>query len=188
MQKKPNLILIVLYPYLYMIGIAVGLSAYDRLEGAEELQSMIMPVLLGVGLLVTGYVFIKAIVTVKCSAKGAYSAGELAKQSMMIKLAHIPAYLLHFALGVIGFLMSVWGVGLILWTVLIDGLTITLSGMIALSGTVCCKKEGILSGKESLIYGILGFVYCVDVISGVILFKKVRTSRADFDSQEKRLT
>ena len=92
----------------------------------------------------------------------------------MIKLAHIPAYVFHFSLGILGLVASVWGIGLILWAILIDFLTIILSGTVGLSASLCARREGLLTEGEAIAYAVLSFVYCADVAAAIVFCEKLK--------------
>ena len=115
------------------------------------------------------------------AVKGNYNAIELVKMNMIIKLVHIPAYIIHFLLGMLGLLASVWGIGFILWAIIIDLVTIGLTGMVGISACICCRKEGLLTKSMSLLYAFSSFIYCVDVVSAIVFFVKVKKSTVGAD-------
>lgn len=109
-----------------------------------------------------------AALAVLLSRKGR-TARELALAGLLIKLAHIPSYVFWFAAGLLFFLFM--GAPL---AFLMDVMAISLSGLIGLAAVFQCKKEGILNGKQVFIHGILQFMFCADVISAVLLYRKAR--------------
>ena len=120
------------------------------------------------------YSFITAIRILVSASKGKYSAAQLAKLNMTVKLVHIPAYIIHFCLAILGFFLSVWGIAVILWVIFIDLVTISLSGIVGIGANIRAKKENRISAGRSVLYSILGFVYCVDVVVSIILNRKVK--------------
>lgn len=98
-----------------------------------------------------------------------WTARELALANMLIKLVHIPAYVFWFAAGMLLFLFM----GALLAFVT-DVMAISLSGLIGLSAILQCKKEGVLTGKQILLHGILQFVFCADVCSAIWLYGRAR--------------
>lgn len=101
--------------------------------------------------------------------KGNWDARSMARVSMAAKLFHTPAYLMWFLLALFLFIF----LGPVL-AFTIDAMTIILSGLLGLAAVLRCKKEGVLTGKQAVLYGILQFVFCADVISAVILYRKTR--------------
>lgn len=117
------------------------------------------------------------------AAKGKYKAVSLARMNMIIKLVHIPAYLLHFAIGIMGLLLGIFGFGFIFWAILIDLLTIGLSGMVGISACVSARKEGLISKSAAVLYAFMSFTYCVDFIFAIVLFVKSRKSKVAIEKE-----
>lgn len=86
----------------------------------------------------------------------------------------IPAYVIHFILGMLGLMMSIWGIGFILWAVVIDLITIFLTGLVGMSAAICSCKDKVLSKKGAVWYSFLSFIYCIDVITALVGFFIVR--------------
>lgn len=98
-----------------------------------------------------------------------WTVRELALANMLVKLVHIPAYVFWFAAGILFFLFM--GAPL---AFMMDAMAISLSGLVGLGAVLRCKKEGILTGKQTVIHGILQFVFCADVVSAIILYRKTK--------------
>lgn len=107
-----------------------------------------------------------AAVTLLVTKKG-WSPHALVQANMWIKLLQIPAYALWFLVGMLLFLFM----GALL-AVLVDAMTILLSGLVGLAAVRRCKEEGVLTADQAVTYGILQFVFCVDVVSAIILYRK----------------
>ena len=58
--------------------------------------------------------------------------GLTAKQNLAFKCAQIPAYVLNFALAILGITMSVFGLPMIFWAIAIDFLSILTTGISAI--------------------------------------------------------
>ena len=101
-----------------------------------------------------------------------WTARELALSNMLIKLIHIPSYVVWFIIGV-AFVIFMGPV----WAFIIDAMTIALSGLVGLIAAFCCKKEGSLTGQQTVLYGILQFIFVVDVISAIVLYCKAKESK-----------
>ena len=89
--------------------------------------------------------------------------GLTAKQNLAIKCAQIPAYVLNFALAILGVTMSVFGLPMIFWAIAIDFLSILTTGISAIGcGRTLCKTGKI--AKTAAAWTTIGsFVYCADV-------------------------
>lgn len=96
--------------------------------------------------------------------------------NMMIKLIHIPAYILIFLIGFLC-LFTIFTIGVSLVLMILDCVTVFSSGLIGLSGVIRSRKANLISKKTANIHGILQFVFCADVISAIILCKSVKSAR-----------
>lgn len=103
--------------------------------------------------------------------------------NMVVKLIHIPAYILIFVIGFLC-LFTIFTFGISIVLMVLDAFTILLSGLIGLSGVIRSYKENIISKRTAKIHGVLQFVFCADVVSAIILYGTVKLSkqnRADDD-------
>lgn len=98
-----------------------------------------------------------------------WDARKMALSGMVVKLVQIPAYITWFVLGIAMFLFM----GPLL-SFLMDTMTIILSGLVGLAAVLRCKREGILTGKQALLHGVLQFIFCADVVSAIILYRKTK--------------
>ena len=98
--------------------------------------------------------------------------GLTAKQNLTIKCVQIPAYVLNFAIAMIGVMMSVFGLPMIAWAIAIDFLSIVLTGVSAIGcGRTLYKEEKI--DRTSAIWTTIGsFVYCADVVIAIVWYCK----------------
>ena len=94
---------------------------------------------------------------------------QLARAVMVIKLIQIPAYVLWFSLGA-----GLFFLGMFIVAFIVDVLAIILTGLVGLAAAMQCKKEGILTGDWVWLYGILQFIFCIDVISAIILYLETK--------------
>ena len=100
-------------------------------------------------------------------------AQDLLRVNMIIKLIHVPAYIIIFIIGMIG-LITIFTMGISLALMILDVMTIFLTGVIGLGGVIRAYKETKLSKKSAIIHGILQFVFCADVFSSVIVYRRVK--------------
>ncbi len=175
MKSRSRTLAVMLYPYAYLVCLAAYYFLYARPEGFDGLRAGGLRVLIALAVLFNLYAAFSVIVNLVAAIREKRAAEELARLSRTIKLAHIPAYVFHFTLGILGLMASVWGIGLILWAVLIDFLTIILSGTVGLSASLCARKEGLLTDGESIVYAVLSFVYCADVAAAMVFCGKLKS-------------
>ena len=101
-----------------------------------------------------------------------WTARELALANMLIKLIHIPSYVIWFILGIamILFMGPVWAF-------LMDAMTIALSGLVGVVAVLRCRAGGRLTTRAATVNGILQFVFCADVFSAIWVFYKSGKSK-----------
>ncbi len=162
------------YPYIYMICVATFYYIDDVASELYEEASLGMFIF---AIICNLYMLIVVVVNLIRASKGKCNAIELVKLNMIIKLVHIPAFVFHFLLGMFGVAACLWGIGFVMWAILIDLLTIGLTGMIGLSASVSCRKEGMITKPMAFLYGFLSYIYCVDVISAIVFYVKLRKGR-----------
>lgn len=105
-----------------------------------------------------------------------WNVQELLSINMVIKLIHIPAYLLIFFIG-LACLITIFTFAISIVLMFLDGMTILLSGLIGLGGVIRSLRENKLSKRAAVIHGILQFVFCADIISSIIIYKTVKISK-----------
>jgi len=96
---------------------------------------------------------------------------ELIKMNMIIKLVHIPAYILIFLLGILLFI-SIFTMGVSFYLIFLDCLTIFCSGIIGVMAIFKGTKENKVDKKYFIKYSLLQFVFCFDVFYAVHIFNK----------------
>lgn len=117
--------------------------------------------------------FISAIIISINNLVNKADAVETAKINMVIKLVQIPAYLFVFVAGILC-LLTIFTFALTFILAILDCASIVLSGLIGVSAVKRSYSDGSLSKPEMVIYCILQFVFCVDVISSIIVFRKTK--------------
>lgn len=170
MRKYLPFLGIILFPYLIvftLICIFIG-SGSSSMETISYAFLLILPVLYVVALVCAVVVFIKGITNKKKSL-------EILRINMIIKLIHIPAYLIIFVLGLLS-TITIFTIGLAIVLLVLDLLTIAVSGLIGLGGVIGSLRENKISIKKAVIYGILQFMYCADVISSILIYRTVKAT------------
>ena len=170
-KKNPKLyvpfnLIIYIYPYIYMILIAVALM----IENGEVVFSgfiiavIIHPVILAT-LIADGII----------NAHKMVPAKNLATINMVIKLVHIPAFILHFIIGIFSSLLSVWGLGFLIAVVVIDLFTIIISGTQSVMAIISLCKQKTIPKWMAITCAIFSYIYCIDVAIAIFLNAKVRS-------------
>lgn len=168
-RKYIPLMTAAIFPYLVLLGIFCCFSNFlmERVfrNNAYLLLLCLLMIWVGSFLLVTG------ICTVGAGKR--WTALELAKANMVVKLVQIPAYVLIFLMG-LACTITIFTIGFTVVFFFLDCLSIVLTGLIGLGAAKLGCREGILSKKETLLYGVLPFLFCLDVICAIVLFRKVK--------------
>lgn len=94
--------------------------------------------------------------------------------NMVVKAAQIPAYGLIFVLGLLSF-STLFTMGLSVFLLLFDLLSILLTGLIGVAGAARCRADGTISKRLAIWSGLLQFIFCIDVISAVVLFIRAKS-------------
>jgi len=100
-------------------------------------------------------------------------ASSVALLALLIKLVHIPAYVIIFVLGLL-FMITIFTVGFSLAFVLFDLVTIFLSGSVGMLAVWKFYAEERINLAECFLHSILQFVFCLDVINAVIVYVRAR--------------
>ena len=104
---------------------------------------------------------------------------DLSKLTMVIKLAQIPAYPFIFACDVaIAYFLSIvvlpMSREMLLALFILDCASIIPGALIGVAAVRQCRNAQILTKKGVIFYSVLQFIFCVDVIASIILFRKAR--------------
>lgn len=186
LKKHPKLygiinLPIVIYPYVYMIAIAIWSLTYEFVKEKDfDTMPFIMALFFLIHILTTA-----ALVGDFLSIKNdAISDKALSTYPMVGKLVQIPAFIIHFFMGAAGSLMSIWGIGFVMFAVIIDILTIVGTGLLTTASYIYLSKRGKLPLWLTIVGCILSFIYCVDIVT-VIVVKIYLASKNKTSPQEK---
>lgn len=105
-----------------------------------------------------------------------WDANKISFANMLIKLIQIPAYVLIFISG-IAFSLTLFTVAFSIFFVIFDCLAIGLTGLIGVSSVARCYAEGKTSKCFSIVNGFLQFVFCIDIVSAVMVFMKSKSEK-----------
>lgn len=156
---------IVLFPYIIVFAL-ICLFIGPSMGNIFNSLIFILIVLYVVVLVCAVVMFIKGITKKKRSI-------ELLRFNMIIKLTHIPVYLIIFLIGLLC-TITIFTIGITIVLMILDGMTIILSGLIGLGGVIGSLREGKISIRKAVIHGILQFVYCADIISSIVIYRTVK--------------
>lgn len=96
----------------------------------------------------------------------------MARLNMVVKLVHVPAYIAIFVLSLI-FSITVFGIGFVIVFALSDAFSILMSGLIGgVAATLARRQQAGL--PDWIAYAVLQFIYCVDVVSCVVMYCKIK--------------
>lgn len=173
MKKYIKMLPVMLYPYAY-IFILMGFIAYMNAHPGQEeagIQGLyVIAVVYNVYSLVI--VVVNAVLTARNS-----DALQGAAMNLIIKGVQIPAYLLHFGIGMFGSVLSIWGIGFVMWAIFIDMATILLTGISSIGCSISMYKEHLVSKRNAWLMGIGCFLFCIDIVIAVIYLVKALTHK-----------
>lgn len=169
MKKLMPAIFVIIMPYSIPLSLYIMLNRYIStvIPDSYELLLLALPVIcymLGI---------INTIVIIVRSFRGNKDVEDVVKLNMLIKLIHIPAYVLIFFMGAVT-MITIFTSVLSLVFVFLDMITIICTGAIGLSSAMKCKRAGLISGLRALVYGIIQFIFCIDIVSAVMLYMNIK--------------
>lgn len=170
MNKSYKLLIMTrIFPYLLTIYIfAQGVLPY-WIPGYSGIPYLDVTMFFLLALVLSVIALIQVIIKGICVLKDdTYTAQDLLKSNRDLKLVQIPAYICNFILAVMALVTVLFSI--FTWMIVIlDVLSIVLSGI---WGTFCMfklkKEQGISTGK-TILYSLLQFIFCFDVISAVLI-------------------
>jgi len=170
-MKKYLPIILMVWPYLF----ALFFMLPDRL--GENIYIALLPAYL----ILTILVYILNILNA-FHYRGNEAALKLAFNDMIIKLIHIPFYLCIFVIGALSIMVMVVPAFLfispmiVMVLFLVDCFLMLTSSMYGISAAIKSSKEGVISKKSALSHIIFHCIFVTDVISAVILYRKIKSS------------
>ena len=103
--------------------------------------------------------------------------------NMLVKLVHIPFYMVMFVIG-LGVLATSWLPGLIFFTpfivmmfVVVDYCLTVTSSSYGINVLIRARKEGALSTKFMALHLVMHLCFVLDVISAISVFVKLRKAK-----------
>lgn len=170
MIKYLKFSLIALFPYLIVIILLMIFLTPSIIESVFQGNIFI---LLAILLIIFLVALAFSLVTFISSLFDKKKAVDLTRVNMVIKLIQIPAYLILFIIGMLS-MITIFTMGIGLFLIVLNVLSITLTGLIGLGGVVKMFREKRLQITEAVIYAILQFVFCADVICSIVMYIKAK--------------
>jgi len=174
MKKYLPLTLVILFPYMIIFAIVCIFTGFlmETVFGYNVFVLIAALLILYIAAFIcSAVVFIRSLVKKR-------SAIELLRMNMIIKLVHIPAYVLIFLLG-FAFFMTIFTFAFTIALMILDVMTIVLTGLLGLSGVIRGYSENKLSQNAAIVHGILQFVFCLDVASAIIAYRKAKKAPSE---------
>ncbi len=159
----------------YYLLIPAGIFPYVLLISLYCLFSETLTPLFLIGVLFLLFLvaFICNAVFVSLSMVQKWNAKGIALANMVVKLIQIPAYLAIFVLGVL-FFISIFTYVFSIFFILYDAAAILLTGLIGVAAVIRAHAEGRATDAFAVINGILQFIFCVDVVSSIVVYVRAR--------------
>lgn len=170
--KKYLPITLMAWPYFIIVLLKLPDNQSDLFYTTFFIAYMILTVL----------VYVSNIVNA-CLYKGENAGYQLAFWNILIKLVHIPFYLIVFSLGIL-FLLAMVVPALVFFSPImimlltaIDFFLMITSSMYGINAIIRAARKGYLSKKFALLHIILHFFFVTDVISAIIVYIKLKKEK-----------
>lgn len=121
---------------------------------------------------------IYVIYVVAAAKKKKWDPVKMMKMNIIIKLLHIPVYVLAFVITVFSVPLSIHipfaFVTVALAAFLLDAMMIALSGTFGVAALRNCCCQGLISPNRAIMYGVLQYLFCVDIPVAIVLFIRTK--------------
>lgn len=165
-KKKILPILLMIWPYLCFV------TSYIENEELSEFYCILY-------LILTVIVYLLNII----NAFRFKDYHQLVFWNMIIKIVHIPFYLLVFAVGLMFVLAAVVpALGtiapfIIFWLFVVDLFLMITSSMHGINALVKARKEKVITRKYMFVHILFHFLFVADVISSIILYSSLKRKK-----------
>ncbi len=166
MKRRILPILLLILPFLYLFVFSLIIS--DENNANNVVFILIIWVILFVAFLISNIIFVALSVF-----KGIKSEFFLF-WNMLLKLFNIPIYLLIFFIYIVFVSLP----GVVIFTPFFfafDYMLLILTSIYGIGGLVQARREKKITTSATLVFSVLHFVFCADVICAVIAFCKVKS-------------
>jgi len=169
-KKVPFLLLLpLLFPYIILFSLICIFTntLMEKIFHNNGLYLILLLIITYVIALFSSIIFCIKSILIRINSQ------ELLHINMIIKLIQIPAYILIFIFSLLCFL-TIFTMGISIVLMIFDCMAILLTGIIGLAGITRCLIENKLPKKTVVIYGILQFVFCIDIIASIKIYNKIK--------------
>lgn len=164
MKGKIYFALLAVVPYL-------GVAAMYLLS-EEKIYALLLVALFEI------LMFALTLICVYKSQKYKWDAYRLAKAVMIVKLIHIPAYIMNFVFGCLCLMMLFTAPGALIYFIT-DCIALIMSSLVAVSATLRAMNENPRGFNKYIRFIPLQFIFCADVFATVFLYKKLKAEKSD---------
>lgn len=178
MNKKNFWLVIptVLLPYLTLFALATIFLASEYpsfkaiMESVFHGNAILLIITLLLYCLITAALSVFYFITGIRKSKDAVS---LAKIAMIVKIIHIPAYILIFFLGIM-LMITIFTIPFTFGLFLLDCFSLFLTGLMTVAAVINAVRQGLLKPKNSLWIIILQAIFCADVVATIFFYLKLK--------------
>jgi ABC-type multidrug transport system fused ATPase/permease subunit len=164
MKRRIPTLLLLISPYLFFI-----ISSINSNKLSEEESDNFFFLLFGALILIFLFNMVYPFVLAWRGEK----ASSLLFWDMILKLFNIPIYLANFFFGTFSALLPL-GFVLTIIFVIFDYALLLPSTMYGVSGLIQAWREKKISLASAVFNSILHFIFCLDVISAIVMYIKVK--------------
>lgn len=172
MKKILPFVLLILYPNIVAASLAISfsLNPYFYINSRHPLRSTgyVILILLFVACIIC------TIVGLKNLKRQEISTDRILFLNMIIKLLHIPAFMLNFIIAIVFICMFYYRIALriAIKIIIVNCTMLILSGSVGLVCVNKLRKQGRLSFIKCVCYGICQYIFYADIISAIVLYAK----------------
>ena len=170
MKRYLLLIPITLMPYALLFSLYCVFIDHYIIENLFCSNGLLLLLALLIFVLIA---FVCTLIFTVVSINKENNSRRLAFANMLIKIIHMPAYIVIFVLGVL-FFMTIFTFAFSIFFVLFDLAAIFMTGLIGLAANSVEHRKGETGKVFAVINSILQFVYFADVVSAIMVFTRSR--------------
>ena len=108
----------------------------------------------------------------------AYEGLSLIKTQMIMRIIQIPCYVAVFIVATVC-LFTIFTIGFTAVLAVVDCVSITITGIASIPVYVILHRSGWISQRQKVLYSILSFVFCADLVVSIICYKEARKYNSD---------
>ena len=143
-------------------------SVSDWLDSNYLIMGICILIIPTIFLLVMGIAY--AVYGIKKSGEISDDEGvSLIRTQMIMRIVQIPCYVAVFVVAVIC-ILTIFTFGFTLLLGVVDCISIVITGMVSIPVYVILKQSGRISYRRMVIYSVLSFVFCADLIVTAVCY------------------